>query len=120
MPSQRRTLYHYTTVKGLESITSSESLRPSLKAVNPKDVRYGEGQYLSDIVPGTKTPGQLAYAFLNDPRGWRRFTHYVEIDVTGLTVVEGRSGVFVISNTEDLNIAGRIVGSGLVPRPTGR
>jgi hypothetical protein len=89
-----------------------------LKAVNPKDVRYGEGQYLSDIVPGTKTPGQPSYAFLNDPRGWRRFTHFVEIDVTGLTVVEGRAGVFVIPNNQDLSLAGRIVSSGQVPRPT--
>jgi hypothetical protein len=83
---------------------------------NPKDARYGDGQYLSDIVPGTKTPGQLAYAFLNDPRGWRRFTHYVEIDVTGWEIVEGRQGVFVIHNSEDLDLAGRIVGGGIVPR----
>ena len=109
MSTQRRTLYHYTTAKGLAGIASSETLRPALKAVNPKDARYGDGQYLSDIVPGTKTPGQLAYTFLNDPRGWRRFTHYVEIDVTGLTVVEGRPGVLVIPNTTDLNLAGRIV-----------
>jgi hypothetical protein len=120
VPTRRRTLYHYTSEKGWERITTSEALRPSLKAVNPKDVRYGEGQYLSDIVPGTKTPGQLSYVFLNDPRGWRRFTHYVEVDVTGLTVIEGRPGIFVIPNTEDLNLAGRIVSSGPVPRPPGR
>jgi hypothetical protein len=118
--AQRRTLYHYTTAKGREAIVASECVRPSLKAVNPRDARYGEGQYLSDIVPGTKTPGQLAYAFLNDPRGWRRYTHYVEIDVTDLIVVEGRQSVFVIPNTEDLNLAGRILSSGPVPRPTGR
>ncbi len=115
VPTQRRTLYHYTTEKGLEGIKISGTLSPSLKAINPKDVRYGEGQYLSDIVPGTKTPGQLSYAFLNDPRGWRRFTHYVEIDVTGLTVVEGRPGVLVVPNIKDLSLAGRIVGSGPVP-----
>jgi hypothetical protein len=120
VPAQRRTLFHYTTEKGLEGIKSSEALHPSLKAANPKDVRYGEGQYLSDIAPGTKTPGQLAYAFLNDPRGWRRFTHWVEIDVTGLTVVEGRPGVLVVPNTTDLNLTGRIVGDGVVPKPPGR
>ena len=119
MPTQRRTLYHYTTEKGLEGITSSKTLRPSLKAVNPKDVRYGEGQYLSDIEPGTKTSGQLSYTFLNDPRGWRRFTHYVEIDVSGLTVVEGRPGVFVIANIQDLDLVGRIVRSGCISGPSG-
>jgi len=118
--TQRRTLYHYTTAKGHEGITTSETIRPSLKAVNPKDARYGDGQYLSDIVPGSKTSGQLSYAFLNDPRGWRRFTHYVEIDVSGLTVVEGRGGVSVIHNAGELNVSGRIVSSGPVPRPAGK
>lgn len=116
MTPSRRTLYHYTTANGYAEILSSENLRPSLRVANPKDARYGDGQYLSDIVPGTKTPGQLAYAFLNDPRGWRRFTHYVEIDVTGWEIVEGRQGVFVIHNSEDLDLAGRIVGGGIVPR----
>jgi HYD1 signature containing ADP-ribosyltransferase len=70
-------LYHYSTVKGHAEIVSSETLRPSLKAVNPRDARFGDGQYLSDILPGTKSPGQLAFLFLNDPRGWRRFTREV-------------------------------------------
>ena len=117
VPTDRGTLFHYTDEQGLKGITSSQRLRASLKAVSPKDVRYGEGQYLSDIVPGTKTPGQISYTFLNDPRGWRRFTHYVEVDVTGLTVVEGRPGVYVIPNSQELDLAGRIVGSGPVPRP---
>ena len=111
---QRRTLYHYTTRNGLGEITMSQTLRPSLKATNARDVRHGEGQYLSDIVPGSKSAGQLAYAFLNDPRGWRRFTHYVEINVTWLTVVEGMPGVFVIPNTDNLDLTGRIVSSGPV------
>lgn len=116
----RRTLYHYTTRHNLAAILSTETLRPSLQAVNPKDVRHGDGQYLSDIVPGNRSPGQLAYVFLNDPRGWRRFTHYLEIDVTGLTVVEGRPGVLVIPNTQDLDLSGRIGASGEVPRPPRR
>jgi len=114
-PAQRRTLYHYTTEKGQKGIIQSCELWPSTKAVNPRDVRYGDGQYLSDIAPGTKTPGQLSRAFLNDPRGWRRFTHRVEIDVTGLSVVEGRPGVFVILNKSNLDLTGRIVGSGVTP-----
>jgi ADP-ribosyltransferase of polymorphic toxin system len=115
-PAQNRTLFHYTTARGLQGIVADEVLRPSLRPTNPRDVRHGEGQYLSDIVPGTKTPGQLAYQFLNDPRGWRRFTHFVEIDVTGLSVVEGRPGVFVVLNDKNLNLSGRIVNHGEVPR----
>lgn len=116
MTAPRRTLYHYTTAKGCESIVATNALQPSLRAINPKDARHGDGQYLSDVCPGEKTPGQLAYAFLNDPRGWRRFTHYVEIDVTELTVVDCRPGVFLIANGVPLDLAGRVVGCGEVPR----
>ena len=43
------TLYHhYTNEKGLNGILESNELRPSLKANNPKDARYGDGQYLSE------------------------------------------------------------------------
>ena len=112
-----RTLFHYTDEAGHTGILDSEALNPSLKALNPKDARYGNGQYLSDIVPGTKTPAQLSREFLGIPFQGSRFTHYVEIDVSGLNVVEGRAGVFVIPNEGPLDLGGRIVGSGLVPLP---
>jgi hypothetical protein len=115
MVAQRHTLFHYTSAKGHADIVAARKLRPSLQAVNPKDARYGDGQYLSDVVPGTRTPGQLAYQFLHDPRGWRRFTHFVEIDVMGLTIIQGRPGVFVVPNNQDLDVAGRIVNHGRVP-----
>ena len=118
MADQPRTMFHYSTAEGYAGITSSERLLPSLKAVNPKDARHGDGQYLTDIVPGTMTLGEMSYAFLKTPRGWRRFTHYIEIDVIDLIVVEGRSNVFVICNSAYLPLAGRIVGGGLVPRLT--
>jgi hypothetical protein len=114
---KKRILYHYTTTVGRKAIVSSKKLRPSLKARHRKDIRFGEGQYLSDIVPGTRTPGQLSYLFLNDPRGWRRFTDYVAIDVTGLTVVQGRVGVFLIPNKVDLELKGRVVDHGEVMAP---
>ncbi len=47
IPSQ---LFHYTDEAGLTGIRSSEELWPSLKALNPKDAFYGDGQYLSDII----------------------------------------------------------------------
>lgn len=87
----------------------------SLKALNPADAKHGNGQYLSDIVLGTKTPAQLSREFLGMPFQGSRFTHYVEIDVSGLNVVQGRPGVFLIPNEGPLDLAGRIVGSGRMP-----
>ncbi len=73
---------HYTSEHGLRGILESQSLLPSLVALNPADARYGDGQYLSDIAPGTKSLSELSRAFLGFPFQGRRFTHYVEIDVT--------------------------------------
>ncbi|MEZ6136189.1 MAG: HYD1 signature containing ADP-ribosyltransferase family protein [Pirellulaceae bacterium] len=77
-----------------------------------KDARYGDGQYLSDIIPGTRTPSELSYAFLRVPFQGRRFTNYVEIDVSGLRVIRGRDSVFVIPNSESLNLSERIISGG--------
>jgi RHS repeat-associated protein len=106
-------LYHYTNEDGMNSIISSNSLNPSLKEVNPRDARYGNGQYLSNLAPGTKTPAQLGREFIGIPNK-HRFTHYVAIDVSGLDVVEGRKGVLVIPGEKPLNLTDRIVGSGKV------
>lgn len=108
----RRTLYHYTDDAGLDGITSSQKLNPSLKANNPNDVRYGNGQYLSDIVPGAKTNAQLSREFLNIPFQGKKFKNYVEIDVTDLPVKKGRDGVFVVPNETPLDLTGRIINSG--------
>ena len=107
------TLFHYTNEEGLAGILESEELLPSLKAVNPKDARFGNGQYLSDIVPGTRTPAQLSRTFLGQPFQGARFTHFVEIDVEGLQVIKGRSGVLVVPNEGPLDLAGRIISSGV-------
>lgn len=107
-----RTLFHYTDDEGLEGILRSGELRPSLKANNPKDARYGDGQYVSDIAPGTKTCAQLSRCFIGQPFQGQRFKNYVEIDVSGLNVLAGRDGVFVIPGQSSLNLTGRIVGWG--------
>jgi hypothetical protein len=52
--SAPRSLFHYTNAEGLAGILESGELRPSLKALNPNDVRYGNGQYLSDMCPDQK------------------------------------------------------------------
>lgn len=111
-PAPRTTMYHYTDDAGLEGITSSQKLNPSLKANNPKDARYGNGQYLSDIVPGTMTNAQLSKAFLNMPYAGKKFKNYVEIDVTDLNVVKGRDGVYVVPNEAPLDLSGKIMSTG--------
>jgi RHS repeat-associated protein len=112
-----RTLFHYTNEIGLDGIRASEELKPSLWKVGTKDVRYGNGQYLSDIAPGEMTPAQLSRAFLNQPFQGAKFTNFIEIDVSGLKVIQGRSGVFVVPNEVPLNLSGRIINSGTVPVP---
>lgn len=106
------TLFHYTTEEGMNGILESGELNASTKALNPADARYGNGQYLSDIAPGTMTPAQLSRQFLGMPFQGSRFTNWVETDVSGLNVVQRRAGVFVVPNEGPLNLAGRIVGSG--------
>lgn len=113
---ERVIMFHYTTAEGEQGILASQTLRVSTKANNPNDARYGDGQYISDIIPGTKNPAQLSKAFLNVPYQGRRFTNFVAIDVTGLNVLRGRDNVFYIPNASDLNLQGRIIGSGTVPK----
>lgn len=106
------TLIHYTDEAGMNGIVGSKKLNASTKEASPKDARYGDGQYLSDIAPGMKTCGQLSRCFLGHPFSGRRFTNYVEIDVRGLNVVQGRDNVFVIPNQGSLDLNGRIIGYG--------
>ncbi|MFD7920618.1 HYD1 signature containing ADP-ribosyltransferase family protein [Streptomyces sp. NPDC059740] len=108
------TLFHYTNEKRLEQILDSNELWASTKNNNPKDARFGDGQYLSDIKPGDKRPGQLSYAFLRTPRGWHKFTHFIEIDVSDLEVLQGteRRDVFLIPGDRPLDLTGRIIRHG--------
>lgn len=107
---------HYTNEAGMTGIIDSNSLNPSLWRAGTKDVRYGNGQYVLDIVPGTRTPSELSYDFLGIPFRGDRFTNYVEIDATGLGAVQGRSGVYVIPNEVPLGLTGRIISNGKVPK----
>ena len=107
-----RILYHYTSQTGYEGILKSSKIPPSLKANNPKDARFGEGQYLSDIVPNTKRPSQLSMIFFGIPWAGKRFTHYININVDGLNVIHGRQYVYVIQSSEPLDISKRISGHG--------
>lgn len=111
----RQVLYHYTNEAGAAGILESNALNPSLWRSGTKDVAYGNGQYLSDIVPGTRTSAELSRDFLGQPFQGRRFTNYVEIDASGLGAVQGRAGVYVIPNQVPLDLTGRLLSSGKVP-----
>jgi hypothetical protein len=104
-------LYHYTTEEGLQGIRTSNELRASIWKAGTKDVRYGNGQYLTDIIPGTRSNASLARQLIGIPNKYK-FTHFVAIDVSGLEVIKGRAGVFVIPNEGPLDLAGRLIGSG--------
>lgn len=46
-------LYHYTTELARLAIIESKVLHPSLDRGNNRDVRYGEGQYFTNLAPET-------------------------------------------------------------------
>lgn len=105
-------LDHYTTLVALQSILDSNQLWPSLYATRPRDVRYGEGQYSTDVAPGQRTGSRLSRLLIGNPFEAHRFTHFLAIGVTGLAIHRGRPGIFVIANSESLDLAGRIVRTG--------
>ncbi|HEL2555434.1 TPA: hypothetical protein TZ318_001096 [Streptococcus suis] len=105
-------LYHYTSDAGAEGILNSGQLLPSLKANNPKDARYGNGQYFTDISPGSLTNPQLSSKFITIPFQGNKFANYIEVDVTGLGVIKGRDGVYVVPNDKSLDISNRILNYG--------
>lgn len=68
----------YTDEAGQGGILDGGKLNPSLKSDSPKDARCGDGQYLTDIAPGTRSCARLSACFLGIPFQGRKFTHYVE------------------------------------------
>ncbi|NYE17951.1 HYD1 signature containing ADP-ribosyltransferase family protein [Actinomadura citrea] len=109
---EQATLWHYTDARGLHGIRVSGALLPSLREANPQDARYGDGQYLSDVPPGAMSLAQLSRRLAGVPWQGRRFTHYVEVDVMGLALVECRSCVILVPGREPLQVDGRIVSWG--------
>jgi hypothetical protein len=105
-------LYHYTTSASLQAILNSLDLWPSLAHARPQDVRYGNGQYLCAVQPGTMSAAQLSRLLLGHPFSGHRFTHYLAIDVAGLVVIQGRPEIFVVPNSGSLDLTGRIVATG--------
>jgi len=125
----RRVLIHYTDEAGHAGILASGMLRASSGATH---ARFGNGQYFTDIIPqlvGARTragltssqiaSGQISLAQLSSrlfgvPWNTGKLTHYVAIDVSGLTVLAPRAGTFLVPGNAALDVAGRIVSSGRV------
>ena len=107
-----RILYHYTSSVGYAGILKTKTIWPSLRAISPNDARFGDGQYFSDILPNTERPGQLSRTFLNHPFSGARFSFHIDVDVDGLTVIQGRQYVFVVLGKTPLDISSRLVGHG--------
>ncbi len=96
----------------MRGIVGSRQINPSLASGNPNDVRYGEGQYISDTVPEPETGAWLSGVFREMPFLPERFSHSVELDVTGLPVVEGRQQFLLVRNTAPLGVGDRIMSHG--------
>jgi hypothetical protein len=105
----KKTLFHFTSEEGFNGIIKTGELFASKGA---KNARYGAGQYFTDIAPGQMTRGQTAFRLYGDPRKRTTLTHYFEIDVTDLTIVNPRPNVFLFQNETTLNITNRIVNKG--------
>lgn len=104
--------HHYTNAAGYRGILASAALLPSLKAKNPKDARYGDGQYFTDIQPHTMDAIQLSEFFIRSPFGAHRFTHFLSIDLTGYKVEQGRQHVYVVKNTNPMPISDNLLKHG--------
>ncbi len=103
-------LIHYTSKKGYEGIIQSQEIRPSTGNIN---ARYGDGQYLTDLLPSNYTAGQVSRRLYGIPWNTQKIQYYLKIDVTGLNVIQNAPHNFLILNNTPLNINNRIIESGI-------
>ncbi len=95
--SKPKIMYHYTDEKGYYAILLSQVLLPSIKKLKPSDAIYGDGVYLTDLVPGQHSLEDLSRALVRNRFSGHRFTHYIAIDVNGLPLKFGREKCVCIS-----------------------
>ncbi|MEH3776384.1 HYD1 signature containing ADP-ribosyltransferase family protein [Enterobacter asburiae] len=95
----------------MKDITESGVIRPSSGDIH---ARFGDEQYFTNIRPemiggrtlkdvggtGKMSLGQLAADIYGDARKLKGISHFAEIDVTGLDVIESRKNTFLILNTK--------------------
>lgn len=82
-------------------------INPSTIFKNPKDAKMGDGVYLTNIKPGTKTNAKLGLTFKSVPNQ-NLFTNYVKVSTKGLKVQQNvaRPNVFYVANSTPLKIEG--------------
>lgn len=96
----------------MQGILNSGQINPSIKTSFTKDARMGSGQYFTDVVPDSKTAGQISRSLYGVPWNTKKVSNYVEIDTTGMNVLKGRDGVFYIPNENGLDIGDKILSYG--------
>ena len=121
-------LTHYTDEAGYNGILESQEFRPS---IGYKNARHGDGQYFTDMSPdnivtfakkdlsaeqissGQISLGQASQKLYGIPYNAKKMTHYIQIDVKGLDISNPKPGIFLNKSNTNLNLGGRIKGSGL-------
>jgi HYD1 signature containing ADP-ribosyltransferase len=124
-------LYHYTTEAGLLAIMESGVLRPSLDRGNNTDVKYGEGQYFTNISPdiitcesrsqmtstqvesGQISLRQLAGRIMAGTLTLNRFYYFLELDVSGLIIdYTDNPYIYLHRSKTNLDVSDLIIRSG--------
>jgi HYD1 signature containing ADP-ribosyltransferase len=123
-------LYHYTTEYGLLAIMESRILRPSLDRGDNTDVKYGEGQYFTNIPPdiiicesrsqmtstqvesGQISLRQLAGRIMAGTLTLDRFYYFLELDVSGLIIDYTDPYIYLHRSKTNLDVSNLIIRSG--------
>ena len=116
VPENLRTLYHYTTEEGMQGILRSQKMNPSIKTPTTKDARMGSGQYFTDIIPNSKTDGQISRILFGVQWNTKKVTNYIEVDTSNLNVLKGRDNIFYIPGDTKLDLTNRIINFGKTGR----
>ncbi|MEU4240265.1 HYD1 signature containing ADP-ribosyltransferase family protein [Actinoplanes sp. NPDC026619] len=101
-------LYHYTDEDGMNGIVKSGEIRQS----TGENARFGDGQYFSDVRPGSMPLYKMSELFFRTSKKADRITHYVEISVRSLDVQEPRPHTMVVLNSGNLNVRGLMIAAG--------
>jgi hypothetical protein len=124
-------LYHYTTESSLLGIIESKVLYPSLDRGDGTDIKYGEGQYFTNISPDTiacmsqsqMTSNQiesgqisliqLAGRIMAGTLTLDRFYCFIEFDVSSLVIdLTDNPYTFIHRSQVNLDVSNLIIRSG--------
>lgn len=103
-------LRHYTSESGYQAIMESGEL---LSSVGAKNARHGSGQYFTDLMAGDLTSGQVSRRLFGVPWNSNKLTNFIDVDLSGLKVIENTSNNFLVPNTASLSLQGRIINHGV-------